>query len=41
LIGIKPTQKVRDLWLHKDMGPVQDLATFSIPPHGVVVLKTY
>lgn len=41
LIGLKPDQKVRDLWEHKDRGAIQELGNLQLPPHGIVVLKTY
>jgi alpha-galactosidase len=33
------TAKVRDLWLHKDLGKFSDEFTAEVDPHGVVVLK--
>jgi len=41
LIGLKLDQKVRDLWEHKDRGAIQELGNLQLPPHGIVVLKTY
>lgn len=33
--------KLRDLWMHKNIGKLGENRTFSIPKHGVVVLKVY
>ncbi|MFL9484945.1 glycoside hydrolase family 27 protein [Chitinophagaceae bacterium LWZ2-11] len=37
--GFNNKSKVRDLWLHKDLGSFADKLTLTIPKHGVVVLK--
>lgn len=39
-IALAGKQKVRDLWQHKDLGRLSDLAAFQIPAHGIVILKT-
>jgi len=31
--------KLRDLWLHADLGKIGENKTFSVPAHGIVVLK--
>jgi alpha-galactosidase len=33
------TAHARDLWAHKDLGALKDTDVFSIPRHGVVMLK--
>jgi alpha-galactosidase len=38
-IGFSGAAKLRDLWEHKDIGPVQDTYTVEVPKHGVVLLK--
>ncbi len=38
-LGIKEKSKLRDLWLHKNLGRIGKQQTFSIPAHGIVVLK--
>lgn len=38
--GISPKTKLRDLWQHKNLGKMGDKKTFTIPKHGIVVLKT-
>ena len=30
--------KVRDLWAHQDMGPVQGSFSATVPSHGVVLI---
>lgn len=37
--GVSSKSKLRDLWLHKDLGKVGKAQTFTIPKHGIVVLK--
>jgi len=39
-LGLKPAKaKVRDLWVHSDLGAIQDGWTAkAVPPHGVVML---
>lgn len=39
--GISPKSKLRDLWQHKNLGKMGVEKTFTIPKHGVVVLKTW
>lgn len=39
LIGLGNTQKVRDVWRQEDKGPVKDVYTAVLPPHGVRFLK--
>jgi hypothetical protein len=31
--------KIRDLWQHKDLGKISKQRKFTIPKHGIVVLK--
>jgi alpha-galactosidase len=38
-LGLKGSQPVRDLWLHKDQGAFKDQVTFDVPAHGAVLLK--
>lgn len=38
-LGINAKQKLRDLWLHKDMGQAGSSRKITIPKHGIVVLK--
>ena len=38
-LGISKKNKLRDLWLHKDLGKLGTARTFTIPKHGIVVLK--
>ncbi len=35
----KQTYKVRDLWLHKDVGTTSENLNIEIPPHGVSVMR--
>lgn len=38
--GARPNAKWRDLWAHQDLGRLGRTATFQIPGHGVVVIRT-
>jgi len=38
-IGITGRQKVRDLWLHKDVGTFDGFYSVVVPSHGTVLLK--
>ncbi len=38
-LGIRKKNKLRDLWLHKNLGKIRAERTFTIPKHGIVVLK--
>lgn len=38
-LGIAANSKLRDLWLHTDLGTVKKQKQFAIPQHGIVVLK--
>ena len=38
LFGLKEVAKVRDVWLHRDLPPIQGSRTFLVAPHGVVLL---
>jgi alpha-galactosidase len=38
-IGAHHSSKIRDLWEHKDLGPVSGSYTARVPTHGVVMLK--
>lgn len=40
-LGIPQKSSLRDLWLHKMIGTMGNTRTFTIPKHGVVVLKAY
>lgn len=40
-LGIPQKSSLRDLWLHKMIGKMGEARTFTIPKHGVVVLKAY
>ncbi|MDH7461187.1 glycoside hydrolase family 27 protein [Chitinophagaceae bacterium 26-R-25] len=40
-LGITARYKMRDLWLHKELGKVNESQSFTIPKHGIVVLKLY
>jgi alpha-galactosidase len=37
--GVKGSPKARDIWAAKDLGPITDNPKFTIPKHGVVLLK--
>ena len=34
-------KKLRDLWLHKNLGKIKGEKEFTIPKHGIVVIKAY
>ena len=38
-LGINTKSSIRDLWMHKELGKIATKKTFSIPKHGIVVLK--
>lgn len=38
-LDISKKSKLRDLWLHKNLGEIGTEKTFSLPKHGIVVLK--
>ena len=38
---IDKSYKMRDLWSHKNIGMVNDRIKYSIPGHGVLILKLY
>ncbi len=38
-IGVGKNNKLRDLWLHKDLGKVKRHSSFKVPRHGIVILK--
>ena len=40
-LGISKKNKIRDLWLHQSLGKIGTEKTFTIPKHGIVVLKIY
>lgn len=40
LIKLKKSTKIRDLWLHKDLGKFGGIQKLEIPKHGVIVLQT-
>jgi alpha-galactosidase len=39
VVGVPEKSRLRDLWLHKDLGKIGSEQIFSIPKHGIVVLK--
>lgn len=39
-IGLSGKEKLRDLWQHKDIGQLSEVADFQLPAHGIVVLRT-
>lgn len=39
--NLKKNTKLRDLWLHKDLGEIGKSKKIKIPKHGIVVFKTY
>jgi alpha-galactosidase len=39
LIHISPKAKIRDLWLHQDLGKLGNTRSVTLPIHGIVVLK--
>ena len=38
-IGVSGPQPVRDLWLHQDLGSIDQGYTATVPAHGIVVIK--
>jgi alpha-galactosidase len=38
-LGIRGAQRVRDLWLHRDLGRFTDRFTTTVPAHGAVLVK--
>jgi alpha-galactosidase len=38
-VGISKNSSLRDLWLHKGLGKIGSEQIFTIPKHGIVVLK--
>lgn len=38
-LGIGANSKLRDLWLHKKLGKAGKIKQFTLPKHGIVVLK--
>ena len=38
-VGWKGTAVARDLWTHQDVGALSDEKTFTVPGHGVVMLR--
>ncbi len=38
-LSVNKKSMFRDLWLHKDLGRLKEGQTFSIPKHGIIVLK--
>jgi alpha-galactosidase len=41
LLGFERAIKVRDVWQHKDLAPIQGSKAFLVAPHGVVLLVIY
>jgi alpha-galactosidase len=37
--GVTGTSHARDIWAAKDLGPITDTTKFTVPKHGVVLLK--
>ena len=40
-LALAKNTKLRDLWLHKDLGVMEKAQTFTIPKHGIVLLKCF
>jgi Alpha-galactosidase len=40
-IGVKGKQKIRDLWLHKELGIFDSKFEATVEPHGVVIIKIW
>ncbi|MDE5491535.1 glycoside hydrolase family 27 protein [Elizabethkingia meningoseptica] len=40
-LGFGQNTKVRNLWLHQNLGKYGSQKTFTLPKHGIIVLKTY
>ena len=38
--GFEKSTKIRDLWLHKDLGKLGEIRKLEIPKHGIIVFKT-
>jgi len=38
-LGIRKRKKIRDLWQHRNLGAIGRETAFTIPRHGIVVLK--
>ncbi len=38
-LKVSGKQKIRDLWLHKDLGKFKSKFTVELPSHGVVLIK--
>ena len=41
LLGLHSAAKVRDVWQHRDLPPIQNLKFYLVPPHGVVLLLVH
>lgn len=39
-VGLHTTSEVRDLWAHEELGPFGRDRSFTLAPHGIVVLRT-
>jgi alpha-galactosidase len=39
LVNLSPKAKIRDLWLHRDLGKLGNIRSVKLPVHGIVVLK--
>jgi hypothetical protein len=37
--GISSKSKLRDLWMHKDLGKIGKEKAFTLPKYGIIVLK--
>jgi alpha-galactosidase len=37
--GLSGAYQVRDLWMHRDLGPLNENLTISVPSHGAVLLR--
>jgi alpha-galactosidase len=40
-LNIRGTQRIRDLWQHKDLGDFTDTFETTVPPHGVVLVRLF
>ncbi|MBE6341318.1 MAG: glucan 1,6-alpha-isomaltosidase [Bacteroidales bacterium] len=40
-IGLAGTWKIRDLWLHEDLGTTSESISFDIPAHGCRIVKIF
>jgi hypothetical protein len=38
-IGISTKSRLRDLWEHKNLGRIGNVQAFTVPKHGIIVLR--